>query len=71
MRRDFSIAPEYCCDGGAAMGSGLGPLRVFEEKVAVGGSCRSGGKLMSGTILVSGRRSIRLEMSGAGSRGFL
>ena len=65
----------YCCDEGEEAGGGLGPLRVYEEKVVVvvvvvGGGCE-GGKPMSGTILVNGRRSVRLEKSGAEETGFL
>ena len=70
MRRDLAIAFGYCCDEGEEVGGGLGPLRTYEENVEVGGGCREGGKAMSGTILLKGRRSVRLEMSGTGGRGF-
>ena len=73
VRRDLAMMSGYCCDEGEDEGGGLGPLRVYEENVEVGAGCRDGDKLMSGTgtILVNGRRSVRLEKSGAGGRGFL
>lgn len=71
VRRDLAIALGYCCDEGEEVGGGLGPLRVYEENAEVGGGCRARGNSMSGTILVNGRRSVRLGMSGAGGRGFL
>lgn len=71
VRRALAIALGYCCDEGEEVGGGLGPLRVYEENVEVGGGCREGGKPMSGIILLNGRRSVRLEMSGTGGRGFL
>lgn len=64
----------YCCDEGEEVDGGFGPLRVYEEKVVVvvvvGGWCE-GGKPMSGTIRVNGRRSVRFEKSAAGDTGFL
>lgn len=71
VRRDFATVSGYCCDEGEEMRGGFGPLRVYEENVDVGGGWREGGKPMSGTILVNGLRSVRLEKSGAGGRGFL
>ena len=45
---------------------------MYEENVEVGGGGRClGGKPMSGIILLNGWRSVRLEMSGGGGRGFL
>ena len=71
MRRDLAIVSGYCCDGVEKVGGGFGPLRVYEEEAVVGGCWCEGGKPMSGTILVNGRRSVRLEKSGAGGTGFL
>lgn len=71
MRRDLAIALGYCCDAGEEEGGSLGPLRVYVENVEVEGGCGDGGKPMSGTTLLNGRRSVRLEMSGVGGRGFL
>ena len=71
VRCDLAMVSGYCCDVGEEADGGLGPLRVYEEKVEVGTGWLEGGKPMSGTILVNGRRSVRLEKSGAGCRGFL
>ena len=71
VRRDLAIVLGYCCEEGEEGGGGFGPLRVYVEKVEVGGGCREGDKPMSGVILLNGRRSVRLEMSGTGGRGFL
>ena len=71
MRRDFAIVSGYGCDVGEEADGGFEPLRVFAEKVEGGSRWFEGGKPMSGMILVNGRRSVRLEKSGAGCRGFL
>lgn len=71
VRRDFAMVSGYCWDEGEEMRGGFGGLRVYEEKAEVEGGWREGGKLMSGTILVNGLRSVRLEKSGAGGKGFL
>ena len=70
MRRDLAKGSGYCCDEGEEAEGGFGPLRVYEEKEEVAGGWCEGGKPMSGTILVNGRRSVRLEKSGAGATGF-
>lgn len=67
----MAIELGYCCEEVEEVGGGLGPLRVYVENVEVGGGCGEGGKPMSGTILLNGWRSVRLEMSGGGGRGFL
>lgn len=70
VRRDLAIVLEYCCGEEEADGN-FGLRGAYEEKVEAGG-CREGGKPMSGTILLKGRRSVRLKISGAaGDRGFL
>ena len=71
VRRDLAIVSGYCCDEGEEAGGGFGPLRVYVEKVVVEGGWCEGGKPISGTILVNGRRSVRLEKSAAGFTGFL
>ena len=71
VRRDLAIVSGYCCDEGEEVDGGFGPLRVYEEKVVVAGCWCEGGKAVSGTILVNGRRSVRFEKSGAGGTGFL
>ena len=70
VRRDLATVLGTCCDERGDVDGGVGPLRVYEENFEVGGGCGEGGKPMSGTILVNGRRSVRLEKSGAGGKGF-
>ena len=70
VRRDLTIESGYCWEAGEEEGDSFCPLRVYEANFDVGGGCLEGGKPTSGTILVKGRRSVRLEKSGAGGRGF-
>ena len=71
MRRDLATVLGYCCDEGEEVGGGFGPLRVYVENVDVVAGCGDGGRPMSGTILVNGRRSVRLGMCGAEGTAFL